>query len=342
MPNTASAISNKIGHIMNYGDGWYGGVFVGAMYTLAFGSDDIRDIISGALKTIPPQSEFYQCIADVIKWHQLYPEDWKQTWLEIQKKWANDIGCPDGIFSPFNIDAKVNAAYVVIGLLYGEMDFTRTLEITTRCGQDADCNPSTAGGILGTIMGYDHIPAYWKMGLAEAENIDFKYTRISLNTVYKIGLKQAIENIRRNGGTMEGNMITIIQQEPAAVNFEKSFDGVFPIAKIPVKWNVSKNEIDLDFDGTGFVLKGEAAAVRNKVEYTFHTELFIDGKLTESPVLPTGFNDRRQELCWKYDLPNGKHRVQLKILNLNPSVEIHAQDAIIFSDKPVLGLKPKA
>ena len=25
MPNTASAISDKIGHIMNYGDGWYGG-----------------------------------------------------------------------------------------------------------------------------------------------------------------------------------------------------------------------------------------------------------------------------------------------------------------------------
>jgi hypothetical protein len=148
MPNTASAISYKIGHIMNYGDGWYGGVFVGAMYALAFGSDNIPGIIEGALKTIPPQSEFYQCIADVIRWHQLYPGDWKQTWLEVQKKWANDIGCPDGIFSPFNIDAKVNAAYVVIGLLYGGMDFTNTLEITTRCGQDADCNPSTAGGIL--------------------------------------------------------------------------------------------------------------------------------------------------------------------------------------------------
>ncbi|MEJ0083294.1 MAG: ADP-ribosylglycohydrolase family protein [Puia sp.] len=32
MPNSASAISDKIGHMMNYGDGWYGGVFVGAMY----------------------------------------------------------------------------------------------------------------------------------------------------------------------------------------------------------------------------------------------------------------------------------------------------------------------
>ena len=33
MPNAASAISDKIGHIMNYGDGWYGGVYVGAMYS---------------------------------------------------------------------------------------------------------------------------------------------------------------------------------------------------------------------------------------------------------------------------------------------------------------------
>ncbi len=101
MPNTASEISDKIGHIMNYGDGWYGGVFVGAMYTLAFTSDNMEEIITGALKTIPVQSEFYECIRDVMDWHKKYPDDWKQTWLEIQKKWANDIGCPDGVFCTF-------------------------------------------------------------------------------------------------------------------------------------------------------------------------------------------------------------------------------------------------
>src|SRR5664279_4876218 len=53
MPNTASAISDKIGHIMNYGDGWYGGVYVGAMYALAFTSSDINAIVTGALKTVP-------------------------------------------------------------------------------------------------------------------------------------------------------------------------------------------------------------------------------------------------------------------------------------------------
>src|SRR5436309_1049739 len=46
MPNAASQISDKIGHIMNYGDGWYGGVFIGAMYTQAFVSNDINHVIT--------------------------------------------------------------------------------------------------------------------------------------------------------------------------------------------------------------------------------------------------------------------------------------------------------
>ncbi|MBS1935557.1 MAG: ADP-ribosylglycohydrolase family protein, partial [Bacteroidetes bacterium] len=62
MPNAASAISDKIGHIMNYGDGWYGGVFIGALYSLAFVSDDIHYIIDEALKTIPANTAYRQCI----------------------------------------------------------------------------------------------------------------------------------------------------------------------------------------------------------------------------------------------------------------------------------------
>ena len=338
MPNTASAISDKIGHIMNYGDGWYGGVYVGALYTLAFTSADMNYIVNEALKTIPAQSEFYQCISDVIGWYKKYPADWKQTWLEVQKKWANDIGCPDGIFVPFNIDAKVNAAYVVIGLLYGGNDFTKTLEITTRCGQDADCNPSTAGGILGTILGYDKIPAYWKMGLKEAEKIDFKYTTMSLETVYAVGLKHALLNIERNGGKIKGDSIIIKAQQPAAVKFEKSFDGMYPIAKIPVEWSTSKEEASFEFEGTGFVLKGETAQWASTSDFVFHTQVYVDGKLIESPELPASYTTRRYELCWKYDLPKGKHRVEIKILNPSKEYAFKISEAIIYTDKMVKGL----
>jgi len=338
MPNTASAISDKIGHIMNYGDGWYGGVFVGAMYTLAFVSKDIDYIISNALKTVPEKSHFYQCISDVIKWHKKYPADWKQTWMEVQRKWADDIGCPEGVFAPFNIDANVNAAYVVIGLLYGGSDFTKTLEITTRCGQDADCNPSTAGGILGTVLGYDKIPPYWKMGLKEAEDIDFKYTTMSLNKVYEVGMKHALQTITRNGGAVTNDNVTIKIQQPKAVAFEQSFTGIYPVAKIPVKWNDAKDEISFDFEGTGFVIKGETADWGSNTDFVFNTELYVDGYKIESPQLPASYTTRRYELCWKYDLAKAKHAVKLKILNPSKEYKFRAGDAIIYSDKAVNGI----
>ncbi|HEX5154214.1 MAG TPA: ADP-ribosylglycohydrolase family protein [Parafilimonas sp.] len=339
MPNAASAISDKIGHIMNYGDGWYGGVFVGAMYALTFTSQDIDHIVKEALKTIPSQSEFYQCISDVTEWHKKFPDDWKQTWFQVQKKWADDIGCPEGVFRPFNIDAKVNAAYVVIGLLYGHGDFTKSLEITTRCGQDADCNPSTVGGILGALYGYNKIPAYWKQGLKEAEDINFKYTTMSLNDVYAIGVKHALENIKRNGGSIDGDNIILKVQQPVPVKFEKSFENLYPVATIPAQWNDKKDMLSFNYEGTGFVLRGETAEWGSNIDFVLHTELYVDGKLVEKPELPVSYTTRRYEICWDYDLPKGKHEVQLKILNASDKFNVRVAEAIYYSDTPIDGMK---
>src|SRR5699024_11187063 len=147
MPNTASNISDRIGHILNSGDGWYGGVYISNMYAIAFGSDNIPYIVNQALKAIPQKSQFHQTISDVIRWHKKYPTDSQRTWFEIQREWAEDVGCPSMVFDPLNIDAKLNAAYIVLGLLYGEGDFTKTLEITARVGQDSDSNAAPAAGI---------------------------------------------------------------------------------------------------------------------------------------------------------------------------------------------------
>jgi hypothetical protein len=341
MPNAASAISDKIGHIMNYGDGWYGGVFVGAMYSLAFVSDDMNYIVSEALKTIPKQSSFYLCMQDVINWHKQYPNDWHQTWYEIQKKWSSDLACPDGIFRPFNIDAKVNSAYVVLGLLYGGNDFTKTLEIATRAGQDADCNPSTAGGILGTVLGYDKIPAYWKMGLVEAEDINFKYTDISLNKVYNLGLKHALLNIQKNGGTVNGDNITIPVQVPKTVKLEQGFPNIYPVLNVNLRKEDFK-EISFDFDGTGFVLSGKASGKDEKSpDYVFEAELYVDGKKLETAKFPTNFTTRRLELFWKYELPKGKHSVNIKVLNPDPKYSMNSSYYIVFSDKPAGTLQVK-
>jgi hypothetical protein len=333
MPNSASAISDKIGHIMNYGDGWYGGVYVGAMYTLAFVSDDINFIVKEALKTIPKESRYYKVMADVIEWHKKYPDDWHQTWFELQKKWSDDLHCPDGVFAAFNIDATINSAYVIMGLLYGNGDYSKTLDIATRVGQDSDCNPSTAGGILGAMLGYNKIPAYWKMGLKEAEDLDFKYTSMSLNKVYEIGYRHALEMIKRNGGEVTDKNVTIKVQQPEAVRFEQSYENLYPVANLEIDYN-EKGEIEFEFEGTGFVLRGKAEKKNNLPDKSLEATLYIDGEEIETAKLPTDFTTRRLELFWKYQLPNKKHSIRVVVKKEVPGYRLKVSNCIIYSDKP--------
>ena len=332
MPNAASEISDKIGHIMNYGDGWYGGVYVGAMYTLAFISDDINFIVEEALKVIPEQSLYYQCMKDVIQWHKSYPDDWKRSWFECEKKWSEDIGCPDGVFVPFNIDAVINSAYVLIGLLYGEGDFAKTLDISTRCGQDSDCNPATAGGILGTMLGYNQIPAYWMTNLREVEDMNFAYTDISLNKTYQMSFNQALQMIEKNGGHIEGETVTIKCQNPKPVRYEKGFDGLYPIGKENINQRITALK-PFEFEGTGIVIKGNVSSPDNN--YVAKMEAYLNGELVETINLPANYTTRRNELFWKYQLPKAKHTLTFKWLNPQLDATINFRDAVIYSDAPL-------
>jgi len=327
MPNAASEICDRAGHIMNYGDGWYGGVYVAAMYALAFVSDDIGFIVEEALKTIPAESKYYRCMSDVIAWHKQWPDDWKRTWFECEKKWSSDIGCPEGVFVPFNIDATINSAYILIGLLYGEGDFGKTLDISTRCGLDSDCNPASAGGILGTILGYSNIPEKWMANLREVEDMDFAYTDISLDRTYKMSTEQALEMIRRNGGTVTDGEVTIVCQQPEPVRFEESFAGHRPVERRTIRKPVSEMGT-LEFDGIGAVLSG---AVRCKDEnYVAELAVSVDGGPAERIRMPALYRVRRHEIFWRYQLPDGRHTLAVEWLNPRPDAQLQAADLVVY------------
>lgn len=336
MVNTSAEISDKIGHIMNYGDGWYGGVYVAAMYALAFVSDDMNYVVEEALKVIPAESLYAQCMQDVIQWHKENPDDWKACWQKVHDKWDNDIGCPHGVFNDFNIDAKINSAWILVGLLYGEKDFGKTTDISTRCGDDSDCNPASAGGILGTMLGYSQIPAYWKQGLAEVEPIDFKYTTISLNDTYDMSLRQALEVIKRNGGKVDGDKVHIKVQKPKPVRLEVGFSGHYPVENKTLNTTFT-DEASFEFEGVGFAVSGAATGTgrgRQRTDYTFDVEMYIDDVLTVTTKLPTNNIKRKFIPFWKYKLPQGKHTVRLKVLNPTDQARIRLTNAIIYGEKP--------
>ena len=334
MVNTATGICDKVGHIMNYGDGWYGGVYVASMYALAFVSNDVDYVVTEALKAIPQQSEFYQCIHDVIGWHHQYANDWKQTWFEVQRKWSEDKGCPDGVFRDFDIDAKINAAYVVIGLLYGNGDYSKTLEIATRCGQDSDCNPATAGGILGAILGYSHIPEFWKKGVYPVEDMDFRYTTMSLNDVYGIGYKHALQMLEKNGAKTDGENITLPVQKIQPVELEVGFKNHFPVERrgLGKRLNAENPELEFDFSGVGFVLTGGVQQLGNNADSsTLELEMTVDNLTPEKFGMPSDFKRRRHDVAWKYQLPEGAHHITIKLLNPTPVFWVNTGDLVVYS-----------
>ncbi len=336
MVNSAVEICDKVGHIMNYGDGYYGGVFVASLYALSLVSDSVTEIpsiVQQAINVIPSESNFYKLISDVIQWHKNDPLDWKATWYKVNRKWSSEVGSPVGVFRPFNIDAKINAAWVVMGLLYGNGDFTKTFEIATRCGDDADCNPATAGGILASIVGYSNIPDFWTQGLDKVEDLPFMGTDIALIDAYKLSEKHAIDMIIKNGGSLEGNDVNIKIQTPKTIPLEVAFEGHYP--KELVTPNQTKNEISFEFDGIGFAIAG--GTIKKNLQgkdYIFQTAMYLDGELIEKVMLPTEINKRRFTLFWKYQLKKANHKVVIKILNPTDSASLSLRDVVIYDDKP--------
>jgi hypothetical protein len=336
MPQTASAIADKIGHIMNYGDGVYGGIFVGALYSEAYFESDILKIIEKALKSIPVESDYYKIIKDVIKLHQQYPADWHSAWKELEDKWGDVDICGAG--TPFNIDAKLNGAYIVIGLLYGEGDPMKTLEITTRCGQDSDCNPSNALAVLGVIKGFSGLPENMQNGVKAISDSLFINTTYCFNTAVISTDKYALDLIVKDGGIVTDKLIKVKTQEPVAPKNEVAFPNVvfdksvsvfdkngwsFKGSWKPLETKTDDNklfkqamysekkgdELVLDFNGTGISLEG------NWYKDGGIADIYVDGKLHRTIDTYYYFaNQQQRGSMWHIlNLNPGDHKVRLVV-----------------------------
>lgn len=230
MPNVAIKLGEKFGRLMNYGDGLYGGQFVGGMYAEAFFENDMVKIVQAGLKCVPKKSQFAECILDVLAWYKKNPNDWEKTWQLIEDKYQDNpdyrkFSCDKG---DFNIDAKINAAYIVMGLLYGEGDSDKTIIISTRCGQDSDCNPSNAGGILFTTIGFENLPDKFKSALNPEGK--FSHTPYNFPTLVEVSKKLVRQAVKREGGRMVKNkkdqdVFIIPVRKPKPTKFEQCWEA---------------------------------------------------------------------------------------------------------------------
>ena len=225
LPQASNKYCDRVGRVMNYGDGLYGGMWLDGMYSAAFFENDIRQVVEQGLACIPAQSDYGRLIRDVLDW-TAQDNDWRRVWQKIQNKWDKNDPCPDGALRPFNIDAKINGAYIALGLLGGGGDFGKTMDIAIRSGQDSDCNPSTAAGVLGVIVGYRAIPDRWKSGIPAIADRKFAFTQSSYNDICRATLDKALKVVQLAGGKVTDTEVIIPFQKPKPATLEQWDMGV--------------------------------------------------------------------------------------------------------------------
>lgn len=199
LPQFAIEMGEKFGRMMNYGDGMYAGQFIGALYAAAFFESDPVRLTETALQAIPAGCQYAEMVRDLVAWYRADPNDWEKAWHLCQKKYRENPEYQKA--SNGGIDCKINGAYVLLGLLWGQRDPDRTIIISMRAGQDSDCNPSSSAGVLFTTMGLANLPERFTRELNQT-NI-FSHTDYSFPGLIAACEKLARQVVKNAGGKIK-------------------------------------------------------------------------------------------------------------------------------------------
>lgn len=138
------------------GEGTYAELFTAAIESAAFVESDIRKLIEIGLSKIPPECRVARSINLVINSFDK-GTDWKAT-RNLLVEDSADIGW---------FQAPANLGFVILGLLYGNGDFKKSMICAINCGDDTDCTGATLGALLGIINGVNGIPEDWRLHIGD-------------------------------------------------------------------------------------------------------------------------------------------------------------------------------
>jgi ADP-ribosylglycohydrolase len=170
-PELAAELAYRDASLSHVKNGIYGEMFVSAMISAAFVTDDLWEVVETGLAAIPKKSRLAEAIRDVVAWSREYA-DWRDTWSRIIEKYGHY----------HFVHTINNAAVVTMGLLYSRNDYERGITTGVMSGLDTDCNGATVGSILGVMLGAKSLPKKWVKPLndtVESYVLGYNNSRIS-------------------------------------------------------------------------------------------------------------------------------------------------------------------
>ena len=147
-PERAATWAHADAALSHTRNGIYGEMFFAALIAACTAMDRFDDALDAALAEIPPGSRF----AETVRWIRALrneERDWEAARDRIEERYGH-------LHVVHTIN---NAAVVLLGLLWGDDDFHKTVSRAVIAGWDTDCNGATAGSVFGALHGAGAIPA---------------------------------------------------------------------------------------------------------------------------------------------------------------------------------------
>ena len=151
-PALAARMAFKDGASSQVRNGIYSGIFFSVLIADVLAHGDPARGVETATAYVPPRSRFAEMVG-LVQDGCAGQDDWQRVNAAIYARYPE-------MAKRFNHSIP-NAAIVIMALLMGGGDFTRTLGISVMAGLDTDCNGATAGSIMGCALGAGGIPAHW-------------------------------------------------------------------------------------------------------------------------------------------------------------------------------------
>ena len=173
-PEAAAEMAYRDARISHVKNGIYGSMWVAAMIAEAYVTDDMKRIIQIGLSQIPSSSRLHKAVTNIIEMHEkgVSAED---CISDIRTRWDE--------FTAYDWCHTIsNAEIVTAALLYGIKDYGKSICLAVGACFDTDCNGATVGSVVGTAIGYNAIPEYWKDRVHDTlESMLFGYSSVSIS-----------------------------------------------------------------------------------------------------------------------------------------------------------------
>ena len=153
-PDIATSLAEKMSSVTHDLDGTEGGKFVAVCIALAWHIQDARELITTALAYLKQDSKYAQLIREMLDFYLQYPNDPEKCLAYIEDKHRYDNY--EGL-----CHILPNTAIMLYGMLYGNNEFNRTMQLIAEAGRDTDCNLGNVGSILAMMVGLENIDEKW-------------------------------------------------------------------------------------------------------------------------------------------------------------------------------------